>query len=94
MKIRLRVTPADAPAFVVTTNVGVILAWESKYNTHVSVLKDRAGLRDFAFLAYESAKREGHDVGPSFDKWAQTLDAVELAGEDEAVPLDEDRSAG
>jgi len=50
MKLTLQVTERDQH-YTVTTNLGVIVAWERKFKRKASQLGEGIGVEDLAFMA-------------------------------------------
>ena len=82
MELTLAVKTTDGE-YTVTTNLGVIIAWERRFKRKVSQLGDGIGMEDLAFMAFECAKQNGILVSPVFDDYIKTLVNIDVV-DDEA----------
>lgn len=81
MELTLDVTTSDGQ-YRVTTNLGVIIAWERKFKRKVSQLGEGIGMEDLAFMAFECAKQNGIVVSPVFDDYIKTLVSIDVVDDD------------
>ena len=79
MQLTLAVQTTDGD-YTVTTNLGVIIAWERKFKRKISDLSNGIGMEDLAFMAFECCKQNGHTVPAIFDDYIKRLQAVEVVG--------------
>lgn len=77
MELTLAVQTTDGD-YTVTTNLGVIIAWERKFKRKVSQLGDGIGMEDLAFMAFECAKQNGIVVPIVFDDYIKTLKNIDV----------------
>jgi len=88
MKLTLEVTERDN-AYTVTTNLGVVVAWERKFKRKASQLGDGIGVEDLAFMAWECCKQHNIPVPAVFDDYVKRLENIEVVDTDAANPTDE-----
>lgn len=88
MKLTLNVAERDN-AYTVTTNLGVIVAWERKFKRKASQLGDGIGVEDLAFMAWECCKQHNIPVPAVFDDYVKRLENIEVVDTDAANPTDE-----
>ncbi len=67
MKMTLAVTERES-VYTVTTNLGVIVAWERKFKRKASQLGDGIGVEDLAFMAWECCKQQNIPIVSRLDK--------------------------
>lgn len=77
MELTLAVQTTDGD-YTVSTNLGVIIAWERKFKRKVSQLGDGIGMEDLAFMAFECAKQNGIVVPIVFDDYIKTLKNIDV----------------
>ena len=77
MELTLAVQTTDGD-YTVSTNLGVIIAWERKFKRKVSQLGDGIGIEDLAFMAFECAKQNGIVVPIVFDDYIKTLKNIDV----------------
>ena len=87
MKLTLKVTTAEGD-YEVTTNLGVIIAWERKFKAKASTLATGIGMEDLAFMAYEAAKHSGVTVPLMFDDYVKKLENIEVVSSEPANPTE------
>lgn len=83
MQLHLKVTTNET-TYDVSTNLGVIVAWERKYKRKASDMAQGVGIEDLAFLAYESAKHKKIVVPASFDDYISKLVNIEVVEQEPA----------
>lgn len=88
MKLTLQVTEREN-VYTVTTNLGVIVAWERKFKRKASQLGDGIGVEDLAFMAYECCKQNGITVPVVFDDYVKRLENIEVMDNDPVNPTSE-----
>lgn len=88
MKLTLQVTERES-VYTVTTNLGVIVAWERKFKRKASQLGDGIGVEDLAFMAYECCKQNGITVPVVFDDYVKRLENIEVMDNDPVNPTTE-----
>lgn len=86
MKLTLEITETNGDTYTVTTNLGVIVAWERRFKRKVSQLGDGIGGEDLAFMAYECCKQIGRTVPAVFDDYIRRVDNVEILDDEPANP--------
>jgi bifunctional DNase/RNase len=77
MKINLQVTYQGKPAKEITAIPADFVAFEMKFNMPITVLQKETRLTYLYFLAYSSEKRTGAIKDLDFEKWLETIEAVE-----------------
>lgn len=91
MKFTLRITEKDKEPYEVTTNLGVIIAWERRFKRKASELGNgQIALEDLAFMAYEACKQQSVPVPPSFDGYIARLEDIDVLADD-ANPTEPDQ---
>lgn len=70
----------------VTTNLGVIIAWEQKFKSKAPQLAQAVGMEDLAYLAYEASKRAHIVVPAEFQKFCDSLESLEVLDSDPQNP--------
>ena len=70
----------------VTTNLGVIIAWDQKFKAKAPQLAQAVGMEDLAYLAYEASKRAQIVVPAEFQKFCDTLDSLDVVDSEAANP--------
>ncbi len=88
MKLTLKVTEREN-VYTVTTNLGVIVAWERKFKRKASQLGDGVGVEDLAFMAYECCKQNSITVPIVFDDYINQLVDIEVIEQDAVNPPNE-----
>ncbi len=88
MKLTLQVTEREQ-SYTVTTNLGVIVAWERRFKRKASQLGDGIGVEDLAFMAYECCKQIGLSVPVVFDDYVKRLENIEVVDTDPVNPTNE-----
>ena len=88
MKLTLAVTEREN-AYTVTTNLGVVVAWERKFKRKASQLGDGIGVEDLAFMAWECCKQHNIPVPAVFDDYVKRLENIEVVDNDPVNPTDE-----
>ncbi len=88
MKLTLAVTEREN-AYTVTTNLGVVVAWERKFKRKASQLGDGIGVEDLAFMAWECCKQHNIPVPAVFDDYVKRLENIEVVDDDPVNPTDE-----
>lgn len=88
MKLTLEVTERDN-AYTVTTNLGVVVAWERKFKRKASQLGDGIGVEDLAFMAWECCKQHNIPVPAVFDDYVKRLENIEVVENDPVNPSNE-----
>lgn len=74
MKLRYRITRRGQEPYEVDTNLFVVVAWERRFKTKVSAMRDGFGYEDMAFQAYEASKLAGVVVPVAFDDFIKDLE--------------------
>jgi len=82
MQLTLAVQTTDGD-YTVTTNLGVIIAWERRFKRKVSQLGEGIGMEDLAFMAFECCKQNGHVVSPVFDDYIKTLVSIDVLDDED-----------
>ena len=88
MKLTLQVTERES-VYTVTTNLGVIVAWERKFKRKASQLGDGIGVEDLAFMAWECCKQNNIPVPMVFDQYVAQLENIEVMDNDPVNPTNE-----
>lgn len=88
MKLTLQVTERES-VYTVTTNLGVIVAWERRFKRKASQLGDGIGVEDLAFMAWECCKQINHPVPAIFDDYVKRLENIEVMDTDPVNPTNE-----
>jgi hypothetical protein len=88
MKLTLQVTERES-VYTVTTNLGVIVAWERRFKRKASQLGDGIGVEDLAFMAWECCKQHNIPVPVVFDDYVKRLDNIEVVDTDPVNPTNE-----
>ena len=88
MKLTLEVTERES-VYTVTTNLGVIVAWERKFKRKASQLGDGIGVEDLAFMAWECCKQNNIAVPLVFDDYVKRLENIEVVDNDPVNPTNE-----
>jgi hypothetical protein len=88
MKLTLAVTERDN-AYTVTTNLGVVVAWERKFKRKASQLGDGIGVEDLAFMAWECCKQHNIPVPAIFDDYVKRLENIEVVDNEPVNPSNE-----
>lgn len=88
MKLTLQVTERES-VYTVTTNLGVIVAWERKFKRKASQLGDGIGVEDLAFMAWECCKQNNIAVPLVFDDYVKRLENIEVVDNDPVNPTNE-----
>ena len=88
MKLTLQVTERES-VYTVTTNLGVIVAWERKFKRKASQLGDGIGVEDLAFMAWECCKQNNIAVPLVFDDYVKLLENIEVVDNDPVNPTNE-----
>jgi hypothetical protein len=88
MKLTLQVTERES-VYTVTTNLGVIVAWERRFKRKASQLGDGIGVEDLAFMAWECCKQHNIPVPAVFDDYVKRLDNIEVMDNDPVNPTNE-----
>lgn len=88
MKLTLAVTERDN-AYTVTTNLGVVVAWERKFKRKASQLGDGIGVEDLAFMAWECCKQHNIPVPAVFDDYVKRLENIDVVDNEPVNPTDE-----
>lgn len=88
MKLTLAVTEREN-AYTVTTNLGVIVAWERKFKRKASQLGDGIGVEDLAFMAWECCKQNNIAVPLVFDDYVKRLENIEVVDNEPVNPTTE-----
>jgi len=86
MKLKIKVETQDQGTYTVTTDLICIVNWERKFRTKASKLAEGIGMEDLAFLAFEAAKRAGHECPVVFDDYLKTVVNIEVESEDNETP--------
>jgi hypothetical protein len=82
MQLTLAVQTTDGD-YTVSTNLGVIIAWERKFKRKVSQLGEGIGMEDLAFMAFECCKQNGIVVSPVFDDYIKTLVSIDVLDDED-----------
>jgi hypothetical protein len=82
MQLTLAVQTTDGD-YTVSTNLGVIIAWERKFKRKVSQLGEGIGMEDLAFMAFECCKQSGIVVSPVFDDYIKTLVSIDVLDDED-----------
>jgi hypothetical protein len=88
MKLTLEVTERDQH-YTVTTNLGVIVAWERKFKRKASQLGEGIGVEDLAFMAWECCKQNSISVPIVFDEYVKRLENIEVVDNEPVNPTTE-----
>lgn len=88
MKLTLAVTERES-VYTVTTNLGVIVAWERKFKRKASQLGDGIGVEDLAFMAWECCKQQNIPVPLVFDEYVKRLENIEVVDNELVNPTTE-----
>ena len=88
MKLTLQVTERES-VYTVTTNLGVIVAWERRFKRKASQLGDGIGVEDLAFMAWEGCKQNNIAVPLVFDDYVKRLENIEVVDNDPVNPTNE-----
>ena len=71
---------------IVSTTLGVIVAWERKFKRKASDMANGFGIEDLAFLAFEASKLHKVVVPAAFDQFINELEHIEIVVEEAAHP--------
>ena len=71
---------------IVSTTLGVIVAWERRFKRKASDMATGFGIEDLAFLAFEASKLHKVVVPAEFDKFINELEHIEIVSEEPANP--------
>jgi hypothetical protein len=71
---------------IVSTTLGVIVAWERRFKRKASDMATGFGIEDLAFLAFEASKMHKVVVPAEFDKFINELEHIEIVSEEPANP--------
>ncbi len=85
MKISIRYT-RKGETHEVSTTLGTIVAWERKFKRKASDMANGMGIEDIAYLAFEASKQHKVVVPAAFDDFLNTLDNLELVGDEPENP--------
>jgi hypothetical protein len=86
MKLRYRVTRTGQEPYEVDTNLFVVVAWERKFKTKISEMRNGFGYEDMAFQAYEASKLAGVVVPVSFDDFIKSLEDLIVVDQQQENP--------
>lgn len=86
MKLTLKVTTTDQGTYEVTTNLGIVIAWERKFKTKASSLAAGIGMEDLAFMAWKSCLQAGITAPATFDDYIAKLVSIEVVSEETENP--------
>jgi hypothetical protein len=93
MKLRYRVTRTGMEPYEVNTNLFVVVAWERKFKTKISAMRDGFGYEDMAYQAYEASKLAGVVVPVTFDDFIRQLEDLEVVDQEQENPTHAEQSA-
>ena len=71
---------------IVSTTLGVIVAWERRFKRKASDMANGFGIEDLAFLAFEASKLHKVVVPAAFDQFINELEHIEILTEEPAHP--------
>ena len=71
---------------LVTTTLGVIVAWERRFKRKASDMANGFGIEDLAYLAFEASKLHKVVVPAAFDTFINELEHIEIVSEDAPNP--------
>lgn len=86
MRLTLRYNMAGQDPVEVTTNLGVVVAWERRFKRKAHELGQGAGVEDLLFLAYEASKVHKVVVPAAFDDFIRKVENLDVVSEEPANP--------
>lgn len=93
LAINMIVKPKGSAGRAVTAEPSDMVAFEREFNKSIATLQSNVFLTDLFWLAWHAEKRT-NATSLAFDPWVDTLETVDVAGDDELVPLESSPSTG
>ena len=93
LSISMSVTPKGGKPRTVTAEPSDMVAFEREFSKSIAKLQDEVFLTDLFWLAWHAEKRTSV-TALEFDPWVETLETIDVSGEDELVPLESPPTTG
>jgi hypothetical protein len=87
LSISMSVTPKGGKPRNVTAEPSDMVAFEREFSKSITKLQDDVYLTDLFWLAWHAEKRTTA-TALEFDPWVDTLETIDVSGEDDLVPLE------
>jgi hypothetical protein len=93
MQLRMNIIREDGSSVEAVASTLDLVRWEERSNRSIASLFEDRKLGDITWLAWQALARKGQtDLG--YDEWLDTVQTIELGGDDEPAPLESSASTG